>query len=1061
MRLNMTVSSNQGKSRFTLVRSESPSVAVVFPKEVVEAYSLKTSPLVVTGGAGTGKTSLLVEAALARIAAGQDPNSILLLTYGRESASNLRDAIALRTTQTMFEPLARTFHSLAFSILKKNPQEGDLEPILFSGPEQEKFIKDLLAGDILDGNREWNPELHAALTTSGFARELRDLILRANERKISPLELAELGKSKEEPFWNAAAKFWERYIGALVTQETRAEDAKFRLDTSEIISTAIHRLNKRPELLNQLQKQFTTIMVDEYQESDPQQRELLELLSCDDMIVCADKLSTVGRFRGADPEGLKNELDKYRDKGRALHLEINYRNATDISRLARAFIEEKFPTSKIQVTDISSPLSPQEVQTHRFRSTSEEAAFIAHQFRSAHLNQGIPYSDMAVLFRTPGVAASSLRRAFAQVGIPVTSELEALAGNPAIAPFLLLAEIAVGSKKLNLDTCERLLMSEFGGADSISLRRIRRGLLNAREEGDQRSGTQLLIDALDKGDIFIEDGASLKRVSDLLRKARAAAKNPSSRAEDLLWAIWDNALTSENEKLSNAWRAQSLRPSIRGAAADRDLDAMMQLFDTASRYSDRFPMSGPGAFISEIVKEDIAGDVITAKGARPDFVEILTVHSAKGREWKIVAIAGVQDGIWPNLRQRSSLLGSERLVELIRYPEVAKEQLDKYSANGLRDDENGLFLVAMTRAQSRLYITAIQREDDAPSDLFESADLIIRGKKSKEETTKDKSSKPLITTPPRPITKSALVAELRSQLSGEKADHAAKILKKLSDEGIEIADPENWIGAVALSTEKPVVAPLESVPVSPSALDTYKECSLKWFLQSNGGSDGDSTAQILGSAIHAFAAKLHTDKSKTEADLLDLLKASWKLIDPDEGWVGQTSLEEASKMISRFVHYHSVSPRKVLAVETSFTVKIGRAKLHGNADRIEIDLDNNLYIIDFKTGKTMIPATGSNENMQLAAYQLGAIKGGFSKITDSTTTTGAELAYLAAPAAKDPKITTRKQGVIDAEVFAQEIEVIANGMGAATFFATDNAKCDGCPVRTSCPIQSDGKSVIE
>ena len=185
------------------------------------------------------------------------------------------------------------------------------------------------------------------------------------------------------------------------------------------------------------------------------------------------------------------------------------------------------------------------------------------------------------------------------------------------------------------------------------------------------------------------------------------------------------------------------------------------------------------------------------------------------------------------------------------------------------------------------------------------------------------------------------------------------------------------------------------------------------------------------------------------------------MIDPDEGWVGKTSLEEASKMISRFVHYHAVSPRKVVAVETSFTVEIGRARLHGNADRIEIDLDNNLYIVDFKTGNTMIPAATSNENMQLAAYQLGAIKGGFSQVTESTVTNGAELAYLAAPAAKEPKITTRKQGTIDSEVFVVEIESIAQGMGAATFIATVNEKCKGCPVRSSCPIQSDGKSVIE
>ena len=70
------MSSNKGKTTFTLLRQNVDSAGFTFPKDVVDAYSLTTSPLVVLGGAGTGKTSLLVEAALARIAAGQDPNSI-------------------------------------------------------------------------------------------------------------------------------------------------------------------------------------------------------------------------------------------------------------------------------------------------------------------------------------------------------------------------------------------------------------------------------------------------------------------------------------------------------------------------------------------------------------------------------------------------------------------------------------------------------------------------------------------------------------------------------------------------------------------------------------------------------------------------------------------------------------------------------------------------------------------------------------------------------------------------------------------------------------------------
>ena len=151
------------KQPFSLVRQVLQPAPAALDAEQAAVVSHRGSPIVVQGGPGTGKTTVLIEAALARIEQGQNPDSILLLTYGRERASELRDAIALRTTKTMFEPLARTFHSLAFSIVKMKAK-GDPDPILLSGPEQESYIRELLQGDIEDGFKEWPEDLHKALT---------------------------------------------------------------------------------------------------------------------------------------------------------------------------------------------------------------------------------------------------------------------------------------------------------------------------------------------------------------------------------------------------------------------------------------------------------------------------------------------------------------------------------------------------------------------------------------------------------------------------------------------------------------------------------------------------------------------------------------------------------------------------------------------------------------------------------------------------------------------------------------------------------------------------------
>lgn len=1030
------------KMPFTLVRQIVPAAPTTFDAEQAAVISHRGSPLVVQGGPGTGKTTVLIAAALARIEQGQDPDSILLLTYGRERASELRDAIALRTTKTMFEPLARTFHSLAFSIIKMKAK-GEPDPILLSGPEQESYIRELLKGDIEDGFKEWPEDLHKALTTNGFARELRDLLLRASERGIGPAELAELGGSAGEKYWSAVGAFWKRYLNSMVMREISAQDAKLRIDPSELVSRAAIHLRNNPQLLAELRQRFTTIMVDEFQESDPAQRELLALLANEDVIICADADSAVGRFRGADPDGLAAALDPYR--AREIVLQKVYRNAQAVFAVGHKYVKT-FPGSPVTRKRSCINENAGFVTVNRFRSGAEEAAFIAHQFRSAHLRQGVAYSNMAVILRTPGMQASALRRAFSQVGIPVASELQALAGNPAISPFLLLARVAISAQPLNLDTAERLLLSEFGGADSISLRRIRRALISTRTEGDDRSGTQLLLDAITDGDFMIEGADSLLRIHALLKVARAMARNKAALAEDLLWSIWDNAVTSDGQKLSEFWRNQSLRPGIRGAAADRDLDAMMQLFESAQRYSERFPLSGPAAFINEITNEDIAGDVITTKGVRPDFVEILTVHSAKGRQWELVAVAGLQEGSWPNLKQRSSLLGAERLVERMRNLDIPRDQLAVIAANGLMQDEQRLFHVALTRAKQSLFLTAVQREDEEPSQFFSEIEVIVN---------KSDDGEPVLTQVPRPITVPALVAELRGQLTGANAKVAAELLKVMGDAGIHLANPISWIGSVPLSTDAPVIDADHEVVVSPSGAESFLDCGLKWFLQNNGGSDGSSTAQVLGSAIHAFAAKLVQEPDTTREQLIANLESSWKLIDPESGWVSASHLETAVTMLEKFVAYHQDTTREVKAAEIRFNVKLGRARIIGTVDRLEVEADGSLFIIDFKTSSAAISKADAMENLQLASYQLGIAEGGFA---DGTKSAGAELVYLGTSGAK---ATIRQQFAIDLEATKATIEEVGEGMGAATFFATINKRCKGCPVRTSCPVQNDGRAVIE
>ena len=224
--------SKQSPAQLRLVRSAAVGADFTLSEEQEAVRSHRGTPLIVTGETGTGKTRALVEAAVSRIEDGQSPDSILLLTYGRDRASEIRDAIVIASNQSAHEPLARTFHSLAYSILKMRTNDQYRDLVLMSGSEQETLIADLLEGDIESGYRSWHQDLQKGpeslgepLATQGFVRELRDLIMRANERGITPTELAMRGHQLGEKYWQGAADFWNRYLEGLVLQESSAGDA--------------------------------------------------------------------------------------------------------------------------------------------------------------------------------------------------------------------------------------------------------------------------------------------------------------------------------------------------------------------------------------------------------------------------------------------------------------------------------------------------------------------------------------------------------------------------------------------------------------------------------------------------------------------------------------------------------------------------------------------------------------------------------------------------------------------------------------------------------------------
>ncbi|CAB4653688.1 unannotated protein [freshwater metagenome] len=992
----------------------------------LEVVNHRTSQLLVLGQAGSGKTSTLIAAIANRIAAGEDPNKILALTYGRQAASKLRDQIASAnpTAHTVAEPIARTFHSIAFMILNDPinlESSADKKYVLLSGAEQDAQIRQLLELDAANlGQSNWPQDLIPALTTKGFAKELREFIGRATERGSSPAELSKFAKKYDQKYWPAICHFWDRYQNAMALRDATTTHSFNRVDPSEIVVLAVDKLESNQRLLEKYQKLFQIIYVDEFQESDRAQRKLLQLLSGPELVIFADPDSAVGRFRGADPDNLISDLEQFGIK------------------------------KKITLDKRLRPIASQQVAL--LSSASEEANFIAHQFRSAHLISNMPWSQMAVIVRSPGPQITALQRAFAMNSIPVEIDAQAasLGDNPAIKPIITVAQIALGQLKItssNWDEIELLLKSEFAGADAISIRQMRIALSKAQKHNPPKSSTDLILDHLTclTPDLPWEELTSLKRINDLIKEAKKALSK-SSDISDLLWSIWSNGKNYEGELISRVWQQTALADGNRGMIADQNLDAVITLFEVARRFSERLPEAKPSLFIDQLLGEKILADTITTTAQRGEVVQVMTVHSAKGLEWELVALAGMQEGSWPNLKQRGSLLGSERLVEIFRHGISSIEQLDAISAAGLMQDEKRLLNVALTRASKQLFVTAITQEDTQPSSYFE--------KLAPQEIQLQQSQ--------RSITQPALVAALRriaTVSDKEDSQFAARALKTLASNGVKVADPKHWVGVKPVSTDLPVISPQEQLRISPSSLESFTECGLKWMLEQSGGRDADSTAQVLGSAIHVIAAQLKDQPTLTLDELEGKLKGAWSLIDMNQGWIKDYEYRRAASMLKKFYGWHVENKNQLIGVEEKFEFKLGSAIVSGSIDRVELTNEGKYYIVDLKTGATPISYEDAQQNKQLQSYQLAVVNDGFKNKLEHQEVSGAELIFVGDLKGKEAK--GRPQDKVNEKAVSQEISEIAVKMSDKNFVAVINDRCRSCAVKTSCPIQPAGKSVIE
>src|SRR5512146_1065911 len=619
----------------------------------------KGGPLLVLAGPGTGKTATIVAAVAERIERrGVDPGRILVLTFSRKAAGELRDRITARLGRTTSEPLALTFHSYAYALVRREfVLRGDQPPRRLSAPEQLLEIRRMLRGEAVDGGAGWPERLRPALGTRGFAEELRDVLMRAAERGLDGKALRQLGRVSGRDDWVAAGAFLDRYAARFDLAPVPA------YDYAEIVRIAA-RLLARQSTRQRERDAYDAVFVDEYQDCDPAQEALLRALAGDgrDLVAVGDPDQSIYAFRGADMRVLTSFPDRFRGPDGAQAPVIALRGCRRSGRVLLA-------ASRRLARRLPALPGARDVAAHRdlvpaghahdgavricvADTQAQEAAVVADTLRRAHLADGVPWGRMAVLVRSAQRQGGTLCRALTAAGVPVTvagDELP-LPAEPGVRPLLTLLRCAVAPGRLDEETAAELLTGPLGQTDSLGLRKLRRALdgVPLREALTDPRALHAIRDRI---------AAPARRVGSLLDTARRGLADGAG-AEDILWAVW------EASGLAPAWAERAERDP----AADRDIDAVLALFDAAARFTDALPPGNLRLFLDSLVGQEIAGDTLAEHALRADCVRVLTAHRAKGLEWDVVVVAGVQEEVWPDLRLRGSLLGADELAEAVGVP---------------------------------------------------------------------------------------------------------------------------------------------------------------------------------------------------------------------------------------------------------------------------------------------------------------------------------------------------------------------------------------------------------
>ena len=595
-----------------------------------EAVLHDGGPLVVVAGAGSGKTRVLTRRIARLVASGVAPWRILAITFTNKAADEMRRRVVDLVGPDAERMWVSTFHAACVRMLRRNVERIGYRPgfSIYDDGDSRRLLEHVLDDLGIDHKRFPPRAVLGAISTAKS-------------------ELVDAPAYQER-----AGTIYERKIAeAYLEYERRLVQAN-AMDFDDLLVRTVRMFRDHPEVLEQYSERFEHVLVDEYQDTNLVQNKLVIQLGEARRNVCVvgDTDQSIYRFRGAEMRNLL-EFERAFPDARLIVLDQNYRSSQTILDAANAVIGNNLIRQK---KDLWSALGKGDrIRRYRAPDDRDEAWFVTSEVAALHRDDGVSYSDIAVFYRT-NAQSRALETALADRGISYT---------------------VIGGTRFfdrrEIRDVLAYLRAVANPGDEVSLRRIintpRRGVGDTTLRRLVAFGTERGIGfagALPRAEEAGVSGKALSGVRSLLGllaelRSPELVENPPDKLIEII--------------LERTGYGESLEAEIeiggsRAVGAEGRVENLGELMSTASEHPDL------GSFLESTAL--VAATDVSDDGSS---VSLMTLHSAKGLEFRVVFLTGMEEGLFPH---------SQSLSE----PDDIEE-------------ERRLCYVGVTRARERLYLT--------------------------------------------------------------------------------------------------------------------------------------------------------------------------------------------------------------------------------------------------------------------------------------------------------------------------------------------------------------------